>query len=264
MSALHLLQDQFQRFLLADDLEIEQAVVATPKVSVAQRLSIYKEGYSFRLLACLVSSFPAVHRYLGPEAFDIMGRDFIAAHPSSSRSIRWYGAQLSDFLRYYNNQVYAFLAELADFEWKMTLAFDAPDKTTVSLEGMSFVPHEAWVNLSFIAHPSLQRMNYFSSTVPLYKKLLDEESLPKITSETTPTQWIIWRAPDRRVYFYSLSRDEAWMLDGVLQGLNFSSLCEGLSEWIEVDLISSTAASYLKGWIQKGMIAELVFCPPST
>src|SRR5688572_30631731 len=121
MSELVQLQHQFQEFLLSGKEAIIPSVLSTAEVSVEQRLAIYRDAYQLRLIECLTTTFPALHSYLGTEEFQKMSRDFIDAHPSHYRSIRWYGDLLPLFLKNYYKNAYAFLAELADFEWKMTL-----------------------------------------------------------------------------------------------------------------------------------------------
>ena len=257
MSELAQLQQQFQHFILTGKTDINPSVLSTREVSAEQRLAIYRDAYQLRLIECLTTTFPALHSYLGTEEFKKMCRRFIDAHPSYYRSIRWYGDLLSVFLKNYYEKAYSFLADLADFEWKMTLAFDAQDRSIVTLEEMAAVVPEAWVNLSFIVHPSLQRANYFWNAVPLWRALTEDKELPNLCEETTISSWLLWRSPDYVIQYYSLGKEEVWMLDGIKKGLSFSALCEGLCEWISVDKVAMSAASYLKNWISKGILAEL-------
>ncbi len=257
MSELAQLQQQFQQFILNGDSAISPSVLSSVEVSAEKRLAIYRDAYQLRLIECLTTTFPALHSYLGTEEFQKMCRRFIDVHPSYYRSIRWYGDLLSVFLKNYYDKAYTFLAELADFEWKMTLAFDAQDTAAVSLEEIGAVAPESWAALSFIPHPSMQRVNYFWNAVPLWRTLVEDKELPNLAEEPTATSWLIWRSQDYVIQYYSLGKEEAWMIDGIRQGLSFSSLCEGLCEWISVDKVAMTAATYLKNWIQKGILAEL-------
>lgn len=257
MSELAQLQQQFQQFILSESHEIKSSVLSTAALGAEERLAIYRDAYQLRLIESLTVTFPALHSYLGTEEFQQMCRRFIDAHPSYYRSIRWYGDLLSVFLKNYYDKAYGFLAELADFEWKMTLAFDAQDSSLVSLDEMAAVAPDAWGSLSFVVHPSVQRVNYLWNAVPLWKALNDDSELPNLSEESTAHAWLVWRTKEYMLQFYSLAKEEAWMLDGVLQGLSFAALCEGLCEWIAVDEVAMTAASYLKNWITQGIVAEL-------
>ena len=257
MNELAQLQQEFQQYLLSGKTDINPSVLSTNEVSAEQRLGIYRDAYHLRLIECLTTTFTALHSYLGTEEFQKMCRSFIELHPSYYRSIRWYGDLMSVFLKNYYDKAYSFLAELADLEWKMTLAFDAQDAAVVTLEQMAAVAPDAWVNLSFVIHPSVQRGNYLWNAIPLWRALNDDIELPNLEEESEASSWIIWRSADYVIHYYCLKKDEAWMIDGVIKGLTFAVLCEGLCEWISEEQVAMTAASYLKGWIEKGILFEL-------
>jgi len=258
MTELTRLQDQFQAYLLSTDVGIINSVISTPAVSAQTRLDIYRDGYQLRLIECLTANFPALHRYLGTEEFEKVCVAYIATHPSSYRSIRWYGDTLPEFLKAYYGKSKAYLAELADFEWLMTLCFDAADDPQVQMEEMAAVPGEAWAGLQFKPHASLQRVNYFWNVVPLWKALVQEEELPNIEVGESSVPWVLWRAPGYVIQFYSLTEEETWALDAIMQGLSFGELCEGLCHWLAPEEVGMCAATFLKGWIQKGMLARLL------
>ncbi len=257
MNELAQLQQQFQQFILSSQAEIKKSIVQTETVSVDMRLAIYKDAYKLRLIECLTVSFPAVHSYLGTEAFSEVCGSYIEAYPSTYRSIRWFGDRLAEFLYSYYDKKYSFLAELADFEWKMTLAFDAPDKPVVEVADMATVPAESWEGMKFTFHPSIQRLNYFWNAIPLWQALVKDEDLPELHQATKTTSWVLWRAPDYINQFCSLSEQEAWALDTLINGLPFGHLCEGLCQWMPAEEVGMHAASYLKSWIQSGMVSEL-------
>jgi hypothetical protein len=257
MNELAQLQEQFQLFIVSGQPGIDESIVQTESVSVDKRLAIYRDAYKLRLIESLIVSFPAVHAYLGTQAFEEVCSSYIDAHPSSYRSIRWYGDRLAEFLRDYYDKKYSFLAELADFEWKMTLAFDAPDNKIIEITDMAHVPPESWGNLYFTFHPSMQRMNYFWNAIVLWQALIKDQDLPQLHQSKKASSWILWRAPDYINQFCSVSDQEAWALDSLMGGLSFGQLCEGLCEWVAAEDVGMQAASYLKNWIQSGIVAEL-------
>lgn len=256
MSELLRLQEQLQQFLLVGDTEISQAILPTKTVSTATRLSIYRDAYVLRLIESLTSNYPCLYAYLGTEAFNQVAQAYITAHPSVYRSIRWFGDVFADFIKkYYPNNPH--LVELADFEWKMTLAFDAADAELVCIEDMAQVPAPAWANLRFTLHPSVQRINYGWNIISLWQALAHDEALPELQQNSAPTAWILWRSPSYLIQFYSLALQEVWALDALLQGVSFAELCEGLCQWFAPEEVGMGAASYLKGWIQRGMVSQL-------
>ncbi len=257
MTELTQVQDQFQKFIFSGQSEITDSIVQTDRVSIDTRLGIYRDAYKLRLIESLTFTFPAVHAYLGTEAFQKVCSSYIDVHPSSYRSIRWYGDVLAEFLFNYYDKQYSFLAELADFEWKMTLAFDAADEEVLHIADMANVPPESWADMQFTLHSSVQRLNYFWNAIPLWQTLINDQELPELQNNSVATSWILWRSPDYIIQFYSLSEEEAWALDAIIQGLSFGQLCEGLCQWINAEEVGMRAASYLKNWIQNGMVSEL-------
>lgn len=258
MSELANLQKQFQHFILAGQSAISDSIINTEQVSVDTRLAIYRDAYKLRLIECLTANFSALHFYLGTEEFHKLCGSYIDTNPSSYRSIRWYGHLLASFIKTYYKKPYAFLAELADFEWHMTLAFDAPDETALSIENMATVAPEAWAEMRFRVHPSVFRLNHFWNAIPLWQTLIADQDIPSMVEADAAKPWVLWRSPDYIIQFYSLSGEETWMLDALTQGVNFATLCEGLCQWIEPEQVAMKAASYLKNWIQKGILAELM------
>lgn len=258
MKELASLQDQFQKFILSNQFGINDFIVETEQVSVETRLGIYRDAYKLRLIESLTVTFPAVLAYLGTEAFEEMCSSYIDAHPSVYRSIRWYGDELAEFLKNFYDKKYSFLAELAQFEWNMTLAFDAADRLVVQVADMAQVPGEAWADMKFNFHPSVHKLDYFWNVIPLWQTLVNDQELPELINSTTATSWVLWRAPDYVIQFYSLSEEETWALNSLFQGSSFGQLCEGLCQWVPVEEVGLRAASYLKNWIQNGMVSELI------
>ncbi|MBL7480453.1 HvfC/BufC N-terminal domain-containing protein [Legionella bononiensis] len=258
MTELLNLQSQFQKFLLTGHSDIKNSIEQTERVLIDTRLGIYRDAYKLRLIESLTTSYPALHAYLGTEEFNKLCSSYIDAHPSTYRSIRWYGDALADFVQHYYDKPYAYLAELADFEWKMTLAFDAADDQVLRIQDMGNVPAESWAGLQFTLHPSVQRLNYFWNAIPVWHTLINDQDLPEWNKSANAVSWVVWRTQDYLIQYYSLSEEEAWALDAVRQGLSFGELCEGLCHWVAVDEVGMRAASFLKSWIQNGILSHLL------
>lgn len=258
MNDLFYLQDQLQHFILSGNSEIIDAIIPTERVSADDRLAIYRDAYRLRLIESLSTSFPALHLYLGTEEFKKLCASYIDQNPSSYRSVRWFGDALSEFLKRYYDKSCAYLAELADFEWKMTLAFDAADDPVLTIDDMAVVPPEAWAGMRFILHSSVQRLNYCWNAISVWQGLVHDRDLPAWSDNSKATSWVLWRSSDYLVQFYSMTEEEAWALDAVIQGLSFGVLCEGLCRWVTAEEVGMKAASYLKGWIQKGILSQRV------
>src|ERR1700680_816161 len=123
---LRQLQRDPQDHLLGEPSSIADAVVDAPPLPTLARLGIYRNAYRVRLIDALGDTYTVLHALLRHEVFVALGEEFVGAHPSVHRSIRWYGGELAEFLGQY--PPYAeqpILAELALLEWTLAEGFDA-------------------------------------------------------------------------------------------------------------------------------------------
>ncbi len=88
------------------------------RMSGFERLEIYARQYWFRLLDCLYDDYPALRVLLGVRRFHQLCRDYLAAHPSSSWTLRNLGSRLPEFVTEPKAR------DVARVEWAQTLAFD--------------------------------------------------------------------------------------------------------------------------------------------
>lgn len=254
----HFLQEQLQNFLLYNDPAIQQNVIGTKKVSVEKRLAIYQNAYRSRLIDALVTTYPILNIYLGEEVFAELGREYLDQYPSTFRSIRWFGDRFADYLKNHSRcSEFPIVAELAQFEWLMTLAFDAADAPCLKMDEIALIPPDAWEHMRFEAHPSAILMPMHWNTVAIWQALTDERMPEEPKEMTVPITWILWRN-DLLSQFCSLSLDEAWAINAIMTGASFGEICEGVCEWIDEEHAALHTASLLKGWITAGLISKVI------
>lgn len=259
MSHLAALQRAFQTHVLHADDAIEREITGTPLAPAAERLGIYSTAYRLRLLEALQTDYTALHAALGDEGFEQLCFAFIAASPSTYPNLRWFGANMDAYLKatppYLDIPV---LAELASFEWAKGLAFDAADEVHLTIQDMADIPGADWPGMSFQAHPSVQRLDFFSNAPLIWKAVAAEADPPQPSYTEESLSWVIWRQ-NLSVYFRSLDKDEAWAIDSLLHGVNFAEICTGLCEWVDELHAARHAAGLLKVWLESGMIRSLHF-----
>lgn len=289
MSPLHDLQEDFRSFLLRGGDQMLQRVSGTAKVSAPKRLEIYFDAYRLRLLEALDSNYPVLHAWIGDDEFEKLGLAYLAAHPSTNFSIRYFGHRLAEYLATsaeYRDKPY--LQEMASLEWAMSETFDAPDSPLVMLDDMAAIPADAWPEMRLTFHSSARRLDLRWNVPPIWKAVNqiiaveksgaschgetsatpspqrregwgEGKELPEIPAPaagTYPQPWLIWRQ-DLKTFYRSLSVDEAWALDVARKGESFAALCEGLCEWIDPQNVALHAAGLLKQWITDGLISEI-------
>jgi hypothetical protein len=256
---LRQLQRDLQCHLLGERSAIADAIVDAPPLPVPDRLGIYRNAYRVRLIEALDDTYPILHAVLGDEVFQAMGEEFVAAHPSVHRSIRWYGGELAEFLRQcspYAEQ--PILAELARLEWTLAEVFDAADATPEPRAAFSAIDPAAWSELVFEFHPSLRRLHLQWNTTAVWQALSRDRDAapPDPACAEQPMPWLLWRQ-NLQNYFRSMTADEAAALDAALRGATFGEICAALGEWLPDDEIPLRAAGLLGLWADSGIIVGI-------
>jgi hypothetical protein len=254
---LRTLQSDLQRHLLGESSGIVDAIVDAPPLPANERLQIYRHAYQVRLIAALDAIYPLLHKLLGDEVFSALGESFVASRPSVHRSIRWYGAELPEFLAEnapYNEQ--PVLSEVALLEWTLAEAFDAADAIPLQRTALAAVPPDAWGEFRFEFHPSMRRLQLLWNAVPVWQAMSREQTPPDPLCADAPAAWLIWRR-DFKNYFRSMDPAEAAALDAARTGASFAEICDNLSAWLAAEEIPLTAANYLAVWADSGIIVSL-------
>ena len=232
-------------------------MVDGPRLDASGRLDVYAHGYRLRLIEVLDADYPALHKLAGDELFDQLARAYIAAHPSTFPNARWFGIHLPHFLAgnaaFFSQPV---LAEMAAFEWAMSLAFDSADDPVLDIAVLASLPGEAWPTLVFCLHSSLQRLDLTWNVPAFWQAMAREEDLPPPAHAPDNVAWIVWRR-ELTTYFRSMDADEAAALQTVGGDGNFADMCEVLCDWHEPEDVPAFAMMLLQRWITEGLISGL-------
>ena len=251
------LQRAFQDYLLVSSDAFQAAVRDTKKADRATLLDVYRDGYALRLIEVLTTDYPGLMAMAGPADFDHVARAYIAAHPSRHPSVRWFGKDLADFMSRtppYNKAPAA--VEMARFEWALGEAFDSVDAAPVIAEQLMTLPPEAWETLTFAALPSLRLLTFAFEVAQAWQRRAEvEPGNLEVAGTEEPVTWAIWR-PERVSSFRSLDRDEAAMLQALVEGRSFPELCEAVAPFTGDDQAPARAAGLLRTWVEGGMIAS--------
>lgn len=252
------LQHAFQEYVLRGVHDIVDRIEPGRLANRERRLAVYYDAYRLRLVEALGTDFDALAAVMGKEGFEDACWSYVEATPSPFRNVRWYGGDLPAFLRKtppWNAQPW--LADIAQFEWTLTLAFDAADARHVCFEDLAVLPVDAWGTLGFRLHPSA-RMIELRANAPAIRKAVDvgtRAPAPELGDKAVT--WLIWRK-DLSPRFRSLSEPEAWALRSAGESLGFPEICQGLCLWLSSEEAARTAAGWLRTWVDDQLIVELL------
>lgn len=260
MKQLAELQNIFQDCVLQPGEPVSTAwVSASGRAAPQTQLSIYAYAYRARLKEVLANDFPAVLMAIGDDIFNQLAEDYIQAHPSHYFSLREFGSHVPVFVaeliqQSENYKGMYWLYELALFEWSLGQAFDVADVTLFTEQDMAAISPEAWPTLTFILHPSVQRLDFEWNTPEMWQALTAEEPTPITATRESTSPWLIWRE-QLVTRFRSMQADEQLALDSACAGASFTDLCEQLATLMSEEDVPLRAAGLLKGWIAQGLIS---------
>ena len=259
MKQLAKLQRNFQHGLLEGSPNlVVPAINATGRARPELQLEVYANAYYMRLREVLQLDYPGLLATLGNDTFEALADAYIAAHPSRGYSLRDFGARLSGFMR--NQTDYSerpTWAEMAEFEWCLGVAFDANDDPLVTTGMMNDLPFEAWPDIRFVFHASVQKINFAWNTPALWNACKTNIPTPEVQEYTPSAPWLIWRQ-DQKVQFRSLENDETVLFNAARQGDTFAEMCDVMSTVVSRETVPIRAVSLLKRWISDGMISQII------
>lgn len=251
------LQRQMLHWLLHEDAAIKPYIAESQQDDTQERLQIYSNAYRFRLIDALADTFPAVHTLMGDELFYETALAYIDTYPSHHFSLRYFGDELSHFLRDYDPQTPIY-AEMAELEWALRHSFDSADIPAITLQDLQAVPPEQWGQVHFKFHPSVQRLMLGWNTCQLWEAIDGGgEPIPPLEQDY-PQAWLVWRK-ELLTYYRSLEVDEAWAIECALQENVFAELCAGLCEWVDELNAPARMADFVARWIEEGLLIEVCY-----
>jgi hypothetical protein len=255
MIPLQQTQLRFQRYVIDDAGDVVNDIAGPDAKFRSARLKIYQDAYRLRLIEALATDYELLKAFVGEQAFDEIARDYIAAQPSVFRNLRWFGGGLADFLhtvpRYASHGV---LIDLAEFEWTLGLAFDAPDAPALAFDQLTALPLADWPRVTFSAHPSLHLIRPRWNVTAIWHALNDGAEVPAPTSGE-PTPIVIWRK-ELSPRFRSMDADEAALWLSIRAGTTFAAACEELAVRVDADAAPHRAAGLLRSWVDDGWLTR--------
>ncbi|MDL2336982.1 MAG: DNA-binding domain-containing protein [Pseudomonadota bacterium] len=260
-------QLQFQQHLLgAADAT---ALIDGDTARQQRGLGIYLNAYRQRLLDTLIDSYEKTHAVMGGEAFEAAALAYIAGHPPTTRSLRWYGERLDAHLAA-NLPERPGCAELARLDWALRSAFDGLDSEVLDASVFADLPPEAWATLRLVSVPTTQLLVFRYNTVAVWQALDDDQSPPELQVGAVDVDWLVWRK-GLQPHFRSLHRAEAALLRAMRDGSTFAQACALAEACFSTDGrthtdedVSALIGGFMRQWFEDELLARLVWPGPAT
>ncbi len=104
-------------------------------------------------------------------------------------------------------------------------------------------------------HPTAIRLTFATNAAEIWTALKNGAPPLKPVRLPEPQAILVWRE-GFMARFKPLSTEEAMMWDEAAKGVRFSVLCEMVATFAGEDEAELRAASYLKDWVDMGMLAS--------
>lgn len=256
MNPLRELQLAFKAHVLRGDAAIVDAIASTGRDDAGERLGIYAHAYRERLRGVLREEFIGLRALAGSDGFDALMDGYIDAHPSRHPNIRWFGANMADWLvdapHAGPRPEYAAMARL---DWALSTAFDAASTQSIGAGELAALTASQWPSLRLRVGDNVQRLP-LEWNVDEFRLAIDSGSEPPPVPRSAPRVVAVWRK-DFSVRHRRLDEDEAALLDAATRGSSFGELCELLCGWHAVDAVAPRAVHLLQRWIAAGWIGGM-------
>lgn len=136
----------------------QSVVLPSKSLSSVERLDLYAYMYYARLLEVMVAEYPSTRQILGREGFARIAREFLARHPSRSRTLNVLSAKFPDFLarRLRRGHRGGFAADVARIERAMEDVFDAPLAGPLAAAELAAIAAPEWSRVRLAVNPALR------------------------------------------------------------------------------------------------------------
>lgn len=196
MPSLHDVQHAMRRSLLQDEDGHAADLIVGAGLAPAQRLSIYRNTMVATLANALRLSFPAVHRLVGADFFEVAAQIFARQQAPRCADLNAYGAEFPDFLhRFEPAATLAYLADVARLEWAVNRALHASDADPLTVEQLATVAPAVHDQMCFVAHPSVSTLRSDFPADSIWHAVLqqDDEAMAAIDLGSGPVCLLVQR-----------------------------------------------------------------------
>lgn len=248
-----------------DGRSLKAVVRGDASMDASARLTVYANGYFYRIRDALREDFGALHSALGERPFHNLVTAYLIAHPPTHPSLRYAGGRLPEFLaadpaaRVFRARC-PFVADLAALEWALLEAFDAPDALSLPRDALAAVPANDWAALRFELTPTLQSLT-LAWPVHRARKIYDgggDLVSSRLPSEETRLR--VWRKSER-VFYRPMSPLEQASLGALRAGACFGDVCERAAAETGDEGAARKALALLERWLADEILVRILEVP---
>ena len=191
-----------------------------PRLTPAERLQIYRDGYRARLVDCLADDYAAVRYLLGEAAFEAIAHAYIDEHPSRSPNLNAFGRAMPAFLAGRSGAAGPLALDVARLEWAIVEAIHAAASPPLTLDRFEHMTPEQWATAVLVPAASVRLLRFAHPADAFYTSLREGERpiAPAPAPSATLVHrrgWVVWRT--------ALSPAMAGLLEAIVSGVGLGA-----------------------------------------
>jgi hypothetical protein len=229
-----------------------------PRLTPAETLRIYRDGYRGRLVESLADDYPAVRHLLGDSTFEALAHGYVEQHPSRSPNLNAFGRSMPAFLAARTAETGALAAELAELEWAIVEAIHAAASPPLTLDRLQHLSPEQWASVVLVPAASVRVLRFAHPVDAYYQAFRNDEHpvAPAPAPSATLVHrrgWVVWRT--------GLSPAMARLLEAIARGAPLGeALATSLSG--EDEATQARVTQWFQEWVGSGVFAALELSDP--
>lgn len=167
MPSLRNLQQAFSAALIQGEDEAIAPWLDEHTAAGRSALSVYRNNVREAFAGTLATTYPVLHRLVGPDYFRQMSQAYQYRYPSRAGNLLYVGQMMPQFLQAeFAGTDFAYFVDVARLEWACQLALVAADSRPLDRHSLLAVGPTEYPLLRFSLHPSVQ---FLSSPYPLFR-----------------------------------------------------------------------------------------------
>lgn len=213
------------------EVDPQDIVVSTSKLSAIERLEIYQTSYWLRLIDCLASMYPALEKFTGKELFQLFAKDYLQTHPPTSYTLSVLGENFPSFLSDTKpagiESVWSdLIIELAEFECSFGKIYDSAGSEELQLltaEELLALPPTKLLTLSLKLVPNVLLSEFKYPIKSIFNRLRSKEKVELNDVKPSKTFYCIFRH-QYRVQVIELNNDQMNILQGIRKDMTLNQI----------------------------------------
>lgn len=251
------LLEQFHNAILCNNADIIlSAIKSNHKITPAQQLRIYIDGYRIRLLQVIRSDYPVLLSLLGEDVFYSIALEYIENNPPTSFNLDRYPHQFGQFFTTKNKDV--FVCDLARLESAIAEVFMGEESEIITAEEFYGISAEEFSSQIFHSRKASRLMKFSSDVNSWLNDFRNSEIL--ITPENQNTYIYIYRHKNT-VQRMQLSQEAYMLLYKIFSGISLDSALEYIiNEHPEYEeFIYNNLQGWFMEWVSAGVFGKVDF-----